>query len=112
VGALRWRNTPDAAVYTARAAQGQPVVCYSERLRAGECLLERVMLGLRLHGGFALDAAERACGCRLAAVAGTALDALLAEGWLEEDGTTLRLSPAGFPLANMVVARLMADTSA
>jgi oxygen-independent coproporphyrinogen-3 oxidase len=108
LGGVRWRNTPDVAVYADRAANGRPVVCYSERLRGPERLLERVMLGLRLRAGFDLAAAEAACGCRLAEITGPALDALRAEGLLEWDGTTLRLSPAGYPLANAVLARLMA----
>lgn len=108
LGALRWRNTPDAAEYADRAANGRPVVCYSERLRGPERLLERVMLGLRLRAGFKLPAAEAACGCRLAEIAGPALDALRADGLLEMDGAVLRLTPAGYPLANAVLARLMA----
>lgn len=104
---VRWRNTPDAAVYAARAVNGQPVVCYSERLCAAERLLERVMLGLRLRDGFDLTAAERACGRELASIAGDALITLRADGLLEMDGNILRLTPAGFPLANTVVARLM-----
>lgn len=108
VGAVRWRNMPDAALYTERAKNGEPVVCYSERLSAAERLLERVMLGLRLRGGFDLYAAEDACGRRLTEIAGKALDALCAEGLLEQDGAVLRLTPTGYPLANSVVARLMA----
>ncbi|HOS44388.1 MAG TPA: coproporphyrinogen III oxidase, partial [Armatimonadota bacterium] len=111
VGTLRWRNTPDAAGYARRAARGQPVVCYSERLRARDHLLERVMLGLRLRGGFSLADTERACGARLADVAGAALARAEAAGLLERDGETLRLTPAGFPLANLVMARLMAEAA-
>ncbi len=67
------------------------------------------MLGLRLRGGFSLADAERACGISLADVAGAALARAEAEELLERDGETLRLTPVGFPLANAVMARLMAE---
>lgn len=106
-GALRWRNCRDATTYVTRLAAGQPVIEYVERLSAGERLLERVMLGLRLCAGFDLAAAEAACGCSLAAIAGTAVAALETENLLAREGDLLRLTSTGFPLANQVVSRLM-----
>jgi oxygen-independent coproporphyrinogen-3 oxidase len=108
MGGLRWRNSTETMRYIARLRQGQPAIDYIERLSARERLLERVMLGLRLVGGCHLAAAEQACGCTLQAIAGAVCQALRDEGWLEISGEVIRLTPAGFPLANMVMTRLMA----
>ena len=87
---------------------GQPVISYAERLSARQQLLERVMLGLRLSGGFHLPRAEAECGCTLHEIAGEAAAALCAEQLLEWQGEVLRLTSTGYPLANQVVSRLMA----
>lgn len=107
LGAVRWRNTTDVAEYAARALAGRPVTAYLERLSAPARLLERVMLGLRLRAGFNLADAETDCGCMLTALAGDAERQLQEEGLLARDGAILRLTPAGYPLANAVVTRLM-----
>jgi oxygen-independent coproporphyrinogen-3 oxidase len=102
---VRWRNVAAVADYTARAAADVPVLDYVERLAPRPRLLERAMLGLRLRGGFDLAAAEAACGAMLAR---DVLDVLQAEGLLARDGDMLRLTSAGFPVANQVTARLTA----
>lgn len=107
LGGLRWRNAGEAD-YVARLLAGTSAVCHVERLAAPRRLLERVMLGLRLTEGFDLAEAEAACGNTLAALAGNTLTTLIADGWLEQSGTRLRLTPAGFSLANTVVTQLMA----
>ncbi len=108
MGALRWRNIDDPVRYAERMPGGLPVCGYAERLAAPARLLERVMLGLRLCAGFDLSEAEAEIGCTLNALAGAETAVLQREGWLIYDGKHLRLTAAGFPLANMVVARLMA----
>lgn len=108
IGGVRWRNTANATEYIARAGSDRPVAAYVERLSRAEHLLELVMLGLRLRHGFDLRMAEDACGCTLAALAGETLQRLQHEGLLVQDGGILRLTTHGYPLANSVVARLMA----
>ena len=108
-GGVRWRNTADVDGYIERTASGGAAVEYAERLSAPSRLLERVMLGLRLCDGFPLAEAEATCGCGLREVAGTALDALLDDGMLDIRDGRLRLSAAGFPLANHVMTKLMAN---
>lgn len=108
VGAVRWRNVDEVTQYVACVTQDLPATAYAERLAAPARLLERVMLGLRLRDGFDLTAAETECGCSLDAVAGAVVQQLLDEGWLMHDGPIWRLSPAGYPLANIVLTRLMA----
>jgi oxygen-independent coproporphyrinogen-3 oxidase len=110
LGALRWRNRTEPVEYVTRISADLPVIAYCERLAAAERLLERVMLGLRLREGFDLAEAERECGVTLHEVAGTTVAALTGEGLLMREGVTLRLTSAGFPLANQVVARLMAGS--
>jgi len=107
-GALRWRNEADAARYTARLLAGETAVSYAERLSAPARLLERVMLGLRLVDGFDLRAAEDECACTLHDVAGATVTALCDERLLQWEGPILRLTSTGYPLANLVVSRLMA----
>lgn len=105
---VRWRQTADLAAYGDRVRAGVSPVEYLERLAGPAQLLERVMLGLRLCEGFALAEAETACGCTLRTVAGDTLDALIREEWLDLHDGRLRLTPRGFPLANRIMARLMA----
>lgn len=111
IGGLRWRNEEDVGVYTGHVAHGGTAVGYAERLSAPARLLEQVMLGLRLREGFVLAAAEAACACTLQALTGGTISALIEQGLLAQDGDRLRLTPAGFPLANQVVAQLMASAS-
>ena len=106
---LRWRNVEEAAGYTERLSAGRSAIIYAERLSARARLLERVMLGLRLCEGFDLAETEAACGVRLREVAGAALAAAQRDGLLAYNGQVLCLTPTGYPLANMVVARLMGD---
>lgn len=108
IGGVRWRNVEDVGAYADRIENGGAVVAYAERLSAPARLLERVMLGLRLRDGFDLAAAEAECGGALQALAGDAVSALIDQGLLARNGDQLRLTPAGFPLANQVVAQLMA----
>jgi len=108
VGGLRWRNEEDIGRYACRVAAGGTAVGYAERLSAPARLLERVMLGLRLCAGFDLAAAEAECGCTLQALAGGTVRALIEQGLLARDDSRLCLTPAGYPLANQVVAQLMA----
>jgi oxygen-independent coproporphyrinogen-3 oxidase len=109
IGGVRWRNVDDAGVYAERIANGVPAVSFAERLSAPARLLERVMLGLRLRAGFDLAAAEAECGCTLQALAAGTVGALIDRGLLAQDGVRLCLTPAGYPLANQVVAQLMAN---
>ena len=109
VTGLRWRNTAVVSDYIHRLAAGLPVIDYLERLASQHRLLERVMLGLRLRGGFDLTEAEEECACRLADIAPRALADLQQQRLLEVDGRVLRLPSQGFHSANDVVARLMAD---
>ena len=57
VGARRWQNISDSAVYTARIAAGTPTVCFqetiSEKMRTGETLA----FGLRTERGIPAQAA-------------------------------------------------------
>lgn len=106
---LRWRNLDDAAEYVQRLDAARPVVAYAERLSAHARLLERVMLGLRLRNGFDLEEAETACGCRLLDIAGAAFEAAQRDSLLAVNGTHLRLTDIGYPIANTVVARLMCE---
>jgi oxygen-independent coproporphyrinogen-3 oxidase len=113
VRGVRWRNLPDAASYTERLHAGRPVIAYAERLSAPARLLEHVMLGLRLRGGFDLAAAEIACGCRLRDMAPAAFAVAQRDGLLVDADGVLRLTDTGFPIANTIVAGLMeeADTT-
>lgn len=109
---VRWRNAEVVADYIDRLDAGVAPVEYAERLSAPRRLLELVMLGTRLRAGFDVAAAEAACGITLEAVTGEALHTLYAEGMLERRGDILRLTAAGFPVANAIMARLLAAAEA
>jgi len=108
IGGVRWRNVDAAGDYATRIADGAPAVSFAERLSGESRLLEWVMLGLRLRDGFDLAAAEAECGCALQA---DPMDVLIDSGLLERNGDRLCLTPAGYPLANQVVARLTANAA-
>lgn len=102
------RNNDDVSGYITRVTEGLPVIGYIERLSAAERLLERVMLGLRLCNGFDLASAETECGYTLSEIAGEAVTVLCEQELLAWEGDNLRLTPTGFPVANLVMRRLMA----
>jgi oxygen-independent coproporphyrinogen-3 oxidase len=56
VAGERWWNVRLPAVYAARLARGEDPAAGREQLGEAELALERVMLGLRVRGGLALDA--------------------------------------------------------
>jgi oxygen-independent coproporphyrinogen-3 oxidase len=70
---------------------------------------EALVMGLRLAEGLDAQRFARSCGTALAdATDGTAVARLAAQGLIAADTAGLRLTPAGWPLANAVLAQIAA----
>jgi oxygen-independent coproporphyrinogen-3 oxidase len=55
IGAMRWRNAPDTKAYAKRIAQGEPIREERETLDTATRARERIMFGLRMREGVALE---------------------------------------------------------
>ena len=95
----RWWNVRPPGRYTHAVLAGESAVAGEERLRPEEQRLERLLLGLRMAEGVARDSVEP--------LDVEQLDALVAAGLLVAD-ERLRLTRAGWALANDVTIRLLA----
>ncbi|GGK41118.1 coproporphyrinogen III oxidase [Pilimelia terevasa] len=103
VGGVRWWNVKHPAAYTRRLAEGVSPGAGREILDAAQRYTERVMLGLRLADGLALDALAPA-GRR--AAAGAAADGLLEPDALAAGRAVLTLR--GRLLADGVIRTVLA----
>lgn len=103
VEAWRWKNAPDVKAYL--AGQGPPPTVDEERLEDDRAVGERMMLGLRLREGMALQWLRQnvpANSDRARTIA-----ELVALGLLEKTSTRLRLSRQGLFVADTVLASLI-----
>jgi len=96
----RWLATVEAEGHATASDQ---------RLTPAELATERLMMGLRLAEGIDLSAIAAASGLSWDAIIDPAGLAVLVEaGWLVEDGPRLAATPAGWPLLDAILARLLA----
>jgi putative oxygen-independent coproporphyrinogen III oxidase len=93
----RWWNVRPPGRYTGDVLAGRSPVGGEEVLDASQRRLERLLMGLRLAEGVAREDVEPIDEREAAALVG---DGLLI------DGDRLRLTPAGWTLANAVIVRL------
>ncbi len=104
-GGVRWRNQilPDKYMQHARDSTLE-----SEDLDPGALLRERIMLGLRVSGGFDLAAAGIDLGVDpFTAERNRTIDTLTARGRLEREGTRLSIPRAAWLFTDDTAARLM-----
>ncbi len=101
VGGVRWWNVLHPARYAERLAAGSSPAAGRERLTPAQRALERVLLGIRVREGLALEPGQERTAAPLAAeglLDGAALArgvALLTlEGRIAADRVALRLAPA------------------
>jgi oxygen-independent coproporphyrinogen III oxidase len=107
----RFSNPRATETYLAAARAGAVAPRHVERRSAVELEDEAIWLGLRTVDG--LDrAAHRARYGRDPLEGRAAAQTCLAAGWLAVDERSVRLTPAGFLLADEVAARLWHDPSA
>ena len=93
IGALRWKNLPDTLAYGERIAQGVSVREELEEMDAATRAKERIMFGLRMREGVAVEA----FGAEIAQ-----LPQLEADGLALRENGRVRLTPRGQLVADSV----------
>jgi oxygen-independent coproporphyrinogen-3 oxidase len=104
---VREKRTADVGVYIRRMETGLPVVEDRECLSDEASFRETVIMGLRLVRGISRDTLLQRYGRDLVTYYGATLQKLIDLGLVELTGTHLRLTEAGLPLANQVMAQLV-----
>ena len=99
-GRRRWANVSTATEYVSRMARGESPACAIEDLDEGRLLEERLLTGLRTKDGILLEPHEWR-EVRLKA------RPLVARGWLEAAGLSLRLTDRGLLFADQAVSELL-----
>ena len=102
-GRQRWANAHDPAQYVAALEKGVLPIEQREDIGGAQALDEEMFLGLRQLEGVNIEEIERQYGIPL----GPRLEPLLARGWLERDGSRLRLSPSSLTVSNEVFVALL-----
>lgn len=95
----RWWSFRSLPRYVEHAAAGRSTTSGAELPNAGERRTERLLLGLRLVEGVPRDEVEPLPEARVGALTGA--------GLLQDDGTRLRLTESGFPVADAVTVELL-----
>ena len=106
-GGVRRTAVADPDEYCRRLGQGRSVWQVEERLDREAAFRETVVMGLRLTAGVDETALRRRFGLDPASYYGPLLEQLVAQGLLVRRDGRLRLTAAGLPLANRVMAELV-----
>lgn len=106
-GGRRWTNVRHPAEYSRRLAAGQPVAEEVEEIGPRREMEETMMMGLRLIGGVSEARFRARFGVGMAEVFGAELARLAAQGLIEWDGQTARLTPRGRLLGNWVFSEFV-----
>ena len=106
-GGVRRTAVADPDEYCRRLGQGRSVWQVEERLDREAAFRETVVMGLRLTAGVDEAALRRRFGLDPAAYYGPVLEHLVVQGLLAREDGRLRLTAAGLPLANRVMAELV-----
>jgi oxygen-independent coproporphyrinogen III oxidase len=102
-GTERWANAHDAAEYVDAVQGGRLPVEQREKLTAQSALEEELFLGLRQLDGIDVGRIEREYGVTLAG----RFDPLARAGFVEREGSVVRLAPGRLSVSNEVFVELM-----
>jgi oxygen-independent coproporphyrinogen-3 oxidase len=94
--------------YVRRVREGSPLSIEEESLEAEESLGETLMLGLRMTDGVDLDGLRQRFGLDVSSLYASHLRRMTELGLLTRNGSNLRLTREGLPLANEVWAGFIA----
>jgi oxygen-independent coproporphyrinogen-3 oxidase len=100
-------NTRDLQRYIRQALSGESVTWQSEKLPPPERARETMAVQLRRAEGIDRAAFHAQTGFDLDAVAGTALARHVEQGFLDDDGRSVRLTRRGKYVADAVIERLL-----
>lgn len=101
-GAVRWSNPPQIPAWHAAAVAGAPIDAEHTLIDADERLADRVMCGLRMDAGIAVDAV-------LAARFGAAAQGLIAAGLLCAERGRWTATTRGRAVLDRVILTLLSD---
>lgn len=104
LGAERWANVADIAVYAQQLAAGDDVRVERETLRRADVVAETMFLGLRVREGVELAQASVQCGVQLAEVYADVLARHVAQGSLRREGDRVWLPAEHWFVAHDVLA--------
>jgi oxygen-independent coproporphyrinogen-3 oxidase len=103
VDGVRYRNVPDIAAYVERVPAGADVRVEEECLVGEPRAREAAMLALRTNAGIQRAAFAERYGFEPATLFANAIARHAPDGLLAIDDASIRLTPAGFMLANRVL---------
>jgi oxygen-independent coproporphyrinogen III oxidase len=105
---VRSTNTRDLAAYLKRALAGESATGPHEELTPEDRARETAMLMLRrTQAGIDRDDFQLRTGFKLDVLVGDVIERFTAQGYLEDDGQRVRLSPQGVFLADRVFCELI-----
>ena len=100
-------NTRDLKTYIRRVLSGEPATFQSEELGPEERARETMAVQLRRAEGIDRAAFRKQTGFDLEATASPSLGAIIEQGLLADDGTSVRLTRRGKYVADGVIERLL-----
>ena len=98
----RSSNARDTAEYMALLEKGRPTV-FREELEREAAARETAVLGLRMTAGLNRNDFRERTGLELDSLFNGEIRGLIADGFLQDDGTTLRVSRKGLPVTDSLV---------
>jgi oxygen-independent coproporphyrinogen-3 oxidase len=108
LGSVRHVNLPDLDGYVRGLVDRGAPPRTVEQLSEETLLREFLLLRLRTGSGLSLEAFRRRAGKDLADYSQGSVDEMIAQGFLSREGDCLRLTTAGFCVADRVIVELMA----
>jgi oxygen-independent coproporphyrinogen-3 oxidase len=106
IDGTRSANSRDIAEYIAGVEAGTAAV-FQETLGKEEAAREAATLGLRMRAGLERGDFLRRTGVELGSLINDEIRALIAEGFLEDDGKALRVSKKGLPVTDYILVHFM-----
>ncbi len=102
----RSSNVGDVAKYIALLEEGLPTV-FREELEPEAAAREAAVLGLRMRAGLERNDFLKRTGFELDALFNDEVRRLIADGFLEDDGATLRVSRRGLPVTDSLLVHFI-----
>ncbi len=99
---VRHTNLKTIEAWATAALAGVPPAASAETLTARQRLGEALWLGIRRMDGIDVAAAERRIGLAAAPLLGGVMDEQVKRGWIQRDGSNIRLTDEGLLVADVV----------
>jgi oxygen-independent coproporphyrinogen-3 oxidase len=106
IDGTRSSNARDVGEYIRGVESGSPTV-FQETLAKEEAAREAATLGLRMRAGLERREFRESTGVELDSLINDEIRRLVVEGFLEDDGRTLRVSKKGLPVTDPLLVHFM-----